>query len=78
MSSYQLVAEKAAQRIGLSLEQIRSFSPSELRSFLEKKNKKTMTFISEYPIIGRGNVLRDGLVNKKAINKDIDKILDKG
>ena len=61
--------------VGLSAEDIRNYSPDELRRFLEKKNKRKFSFTTEFPVIGRGNVLRDGIITSEEINKDIDKIL---
>ena len=60
---------------GLTLAQIRSLSPSELRKHIEKKNGKGLSFVSEFPFIGRGNVLRDGLTTSSKINSEIDSIL---
>ncbi|MCQ2336372.1 MAG: hypothetical protein MJ010_04230 [Paludibacteraceae bacterium] len=60
---------------GLSVAQIRSFTPEELRSHLENKNGKPFQYVSEFPVVGRGNVLRDGLYSREDIDRDIDKIL---
>ena len=68
--------EKNAERVvGLSVEEIRRYSPSELRCHLEEKNKKKLFFTTEFPVIGRGNVLRDSIVTSEEINRDIDRIL---
>jgi hypothetical protein len=68
--------EKNAEKVlGLSVEDIRKYSPGELRRYLEKKNKKKLFFMTEFPVIGRGNVLRDSIITSEKINKDIDKIL---
>jgi len=61
--------------VGLPVETIRKLSPSELRGYLEKKNKRKFSFLSEFPVIGRGNVLRDNIITSEKINKDIDKII---
>jgi hypothetical protein len=52
-------------------------SPSELRDYCSKKNGKALIFISEFPTIGRGNVLRNNLVSGEKLNKDIDRLLKK-
>lgn len=71
--------EKYAERVtGLTLEQIKLISPEKFRSYLEKKNKKPFSFTSEFPVIGRGNVLRDSLITSSALNKENDKILNCG
>jgi len=68
--------EKNVERlIGLSAETIRRYSPSELRLYLEKKNKRKFSFTTEFPVIGRGNVLGDGIITSEEINRDIDRIL---
>ena len=69
------IEKNAEKLVGLSAEEIRKYSPSELRQYLEKKNKKKLFFTTEFPVIGRGNVLRDSIITTKKINKDIDKIL---
>jgi hypothetical protein len=61
--------------VGLPVETIRKLSPGELREYLEKKNKRKFSFLSEFPVIGRGSVLRDSIITSEKINKDIDKIL---
>ena len=68
--------EKNAERlVGLSAEEIRKCSPGELRRYLEKRNNKKLFFTTEFPVIGRGNVLRDSIITSEEINKEIDKIL---
>ena len=69
------IEKNAEKLIGLSAEEIRRYSPSELRRFLENKNKKKLSFTTEFPVIGRGNVLRDSIITSEKINKEIDKIL---
>ena len=72
---FAAVEKNVENLIGLSAETIRKYSPSELRLHLENKNKRKISFTSEFPVIGRGNVLRDGIKTSEEINKDIDKIL---
>ena len=70
------VIEKNAEKVvGLSVEEIRNYSPGELRRHLEKRNKTKLSFTTEFPVIGRGNVLRDSIITSEEINKEIDKIL---
>jgi len=70
------IEKNAENLIGLSAETIRKYSPNELRLHLKNKNKRKFSFTSEFPVIGRGNVLRDGIKTTEEINKDIDKILE--
>lgn len=72
---FSRVEQNAEKVTGLSLSQIKSISPEKFRSYLEKKNKKPFMFTSEFPLIGRGNVLRDNLISSKDLNAEIDKIL---
>ncbi len=68
--------EKNAEKItGLSLAQIKAISPEQFRTYLEQKNNKPISFTSEFPVIGRGNVLRDRLITSKSLNAEIDEIL---
>ncbi|MCL2186432.1 MAG: hypothetical protein FWB86_11370 [Treponema sp.] len=72
---FTTVERNAEKLTGLSTEEIRNFSPYELRNYLEKRNKKKLFFSTEFPVIGRGNVLRDSIITSEEINKEIDKIL---
>ena len=68
--------EKSAERAtGLPLGQIKSMSPEGFRTYLEQKNKKSFSFTSEFPFVGRGNVLRDSLISSSSLNSEIDEIL---
>ena len=60
---------------GLTSAQLKDFSPEEFRDFIERKKKKRLTFLSEFPTIGRGNVLRNSLLSSQEINSEIDAIL---
>lgn len=72
-SSVEKSAEKATC---LTLRQIKAMSPENFRDYLEKKNKKAFSFVSEFPVIGRGNVLRDFLISSATLNGEIDSILE--
>jgi hypothetical protein len=69
------VEKNAEKVVGLSVEDIRNYSPGALRRYLKERNKKKLSFTTEFPVIGRGNVLRDSIVTSEEINKEIDKIL---
>lgn len=47
----------------------------ERRKFLEARNKSPMRFLSKFPFIGRGNVLRDKIVSGAEVNALLDKAL---
>jgi len=72
---FAVIEKNAEKSVGLSADEIRRYSPGELRRFLEFKNKKKFSFKTEFPVIGRGNVLRDSIITTEEINREIDKIL---
>lgn len=73
--SFSYIEKKVVENTGLSLAQIKDYSPSKFREYLEKKNNKKFSFLSAFPVIGRGNVLRDNLISSSQLNSEIDKIL---
>jgi len=70
-----ILASNIAKKIGLTIEEIRYENPTEIALIIEQKQNKKLSFSSEFPFIGRGNILRDGIVTSQNINKDIDRIL---
>lgn len=73
---FQKKMENSAVRgTGLSIEEIRSYTPEEFRRYLERNKCKKLEIVSEFPAIGRGNVLRDNLKSSSDINSEIDRIL---
>jgi hypothetical protein len=75
MSSFSQVENHVSQVTGLSVFEIRNYSPEQIRLHLEKKTGKKVSFISAFPVIGRGNILRDSLAGTEDIDRDIHKIL---
>ena len=73
--SFSYIEKKVVENTGLSLAQIKDYSPCKFRDYLEKKNNKKFSFLSAFPVIGRGNVLRDNLISSSQLNSEIDKIL---
>ena len=63
------------RKTGLSSAEIKSISPSQLRKYLAKRTKKAFSVTTEFPNIGRGNILRDGLANSSEINRITDKMI---
>jgi len=59
----------------LAIKEINKKAPNEMREYFEKKFYSKMSFTSEFPYIGRGNVLRDGLMSNEQIDSEIDKLL---
>jgi hypothetical protein len=75
MTSFSKIEQNVESLTGLSVDKIRWYSPDELRKYFETRNDSKLTFTSEFPAIGRGNVLREGIIDSDTINNDIDKIL---
>jgi hypothetical protein len=63
------------RKSGLSSSEIKNTSPEKLREHLTQKTHKAFSVTTEFPKIGRGNVLRDGIVSSLQINRETDKIL---
>lgn len=63
------------KNIGLSLTDIERFNPIEINNYIEKQTSKKIEIITEFPYIGRGNILRDGLISHNKIDQELDKIL---
>jgi hypothetical protein len=64
-----------ARKVGLSIGQLRQTNPVDIAKHIEEKTHIKLSFSSQFPFIGRGNVLRDGVITSELINKDIDSIL---
>ncbi len=63
------------RKAGLSSSKIKDISPEELREHLTKKTRKSFSITTEFPKIGRGNVLREGITSSLDINRMMDEIL---
>lgn len=70
-----MVMEHAAATVGMTLADLKKTGVSEIRRKIEEKHRKPLSFTSEFPVIGRGNVLRDQIVTSRQINAEIDEIL---
>ena len=75
MNIFSLIEKNAEKVTGLTVSELREYSPERFRGYLEKKKKKPV-FRSFFPIIGRGNVLRDNLVSSEELDSEIDRILE--
>ena len=72
------VYKNASVRLGVSQEDIRAFSPHHMRNHMEKRSGEKIRFESEFPTIGRGNVLRDSIITREEIDREIDGLLRTG
>jgi len=75
MNLQDRVVANAAKQTGLTPDQMKSMSPEAIRKHLTAKTGKPFTISTSFPFIGRGNVLRDGILSSKEIDRDIDRIL---
>lgn len=75
MTAFSNVVANAEVITGLSASELRRMSPNEFRRYLEKRNHKKISFYSEFPTMGRVNILRDDIKETSDINKEIDAIL---
>ena len=64
------------KNIGLSLSDIDKLNPIDINTHIEKQSGKKIEITPEFPFIGRGNVLRDGIVTHDKINQEIDRVLE--
>jgi hypothetical protein len=71
----QNIIDNIEKKVGLSINKINSLNPIEISQIISKKLNKSLNFKSEFPFIGRGNILRDDIQSTVNINKEIDKIL---
>jgi hypothetical protein len=68
--------EEDVERLtGQKAENIRRQSLSEIRRGTEGRHGRTMRFISMFPFIGRGNVMRDRMVSHDRVEKMLDEAL---
>lgn len=74
-ASFQRLLGNIEKKTGLSASELRKKSPEEFREYMTARTHKPFQVNTEYPIIGRGGVLRDSLASSQDINADIDKIL---
>jgi hypothetical protein len=58
-----LVNRTIAESVGCSVEYLKNTPLDELRANAEKKRGAPLKFVTVFPWIGRGNVLRDRLVS---------------
>lgn len=75
IDSWNAFLARLTRKTGLSIEEVYEKTPYETREYFEKKNRTPFSYVSEYPTIGRGNILRDCLITREEINNDVDTIL---
>lgn len=73
------IIEQAIERLtGDSIAHIRSRSLEETRNVAELRHRGTFRFITRFPLIGRGNVLRDRILTREQVEESLDRSLGSG
>lgn len=68
--------ERTVERItGQSAEILRSQTLTELRQKTEARVKHKLRFVSRFPLIGRGNVMRDKTVDHETVERLLEQSL---
>lgn len=60
---------------GKTVTALRDLSIEGYRLEIELVHKEPLRFISRFPFIGRGNVLRDRIVERKKVEEQLDAVL---
>jgi hypothetical protein len=63
------------QATGKSIEDLRRTPIDEQRSATEAELRRPLCFVSRFPFIGRGNVLRDRLLSHQQVEADLQRAL---
>ena len=61
---------------GIPVSMLKELSPEKFRQYCENRSGRRFEFVSEFPSIGRGNVLRDGIISRDMLDKEIDRMLE--
>lgn len=72
MAKHELEAA-LEQEIGKSIEEIRNLPVDEMREKIESSIGRPLNYKSYYPIIGRGNILRDRLVTHDRVEERLSR-----
>lgn len=73
-STLRKLEEDIESATGKSAKSLREKTICEIREQMEAEGHP-LTFKSEHPFIGRGNVLRDKIISRKNVNRSLDKAL---
>ena len=69
--------ERTVERItGTSVSELRRRSVDEQRGTAERQHGRPMQFVRRFPLIGRGNVLRDRIMSTAEIDRMVDEALE--
>jgi hypothetical protein len=71
-----VVEQNVSSLMGLPIKEIKEMSASDIRHHIEQHKNAELAFVSDFPFIGRGNVLRDNLITTAELDSNIDSILN--
>jgi hypothetical protein len=71
-TEFELAIEKET---GESVESIREVPIDQRRRLIERKFKRKMRFLTESPLVGRGNVHRDQTIDSDDVEAELDEAL---
>ena len=68
--------EKSVEQLtGQKAKELRNHTLSSLRAKVESEHGAPLRFVSRFPFIGRGNVLRDRVVSHQSVEQQLDAAL---
>ncbi|MCK5861176.1 MAG: hypothetical protein KAH38_01735 [Candidatus Hydrogenedentes bacterium] len=68
-------ADAIKSKTGKTLEELSNMTLREMQTVIEKRIGRSVVIETHFPIIGRGNVMRDRLVSHKAVEKSLEESL---
>lgn len=69
------LVRRIEKRTGQSLSAMLSETLADKRKRLERENQSGLRFVRRFPVIGRGCVLGDHLVESKTLNRQLDLLI---
>ena len=70
------ILERAVERItGKSADDIRNQTLEARRAEIETARGRSMQFVSRFPFVGRGNVMRHNVINHSNVEQSLDQAL---
>ena len=75
MKASTILEQAVEQLTGESVAQLRGRSLEETRALAEKRSGRPFQFISSFPFIGRGNVMRDRVISHQEVEASLDRAL---
>jgi hypothetical protein len=73
--SLEMLEKSVERKTGIPVAELRQMTISEMRCRVEHEKKHPMEFYSAFPLIGRGNVMRDCVISHADIERELDEVL---